>query len=383
MSVALVSYGFAEYCVPIANALSEHADVTLLLPKSEAEPIADEISPDVLFTPFLKPRLRQPVHQILLCSTLVRQIRHLNPDVVHLQHGHLWFNFALPFLRAYPLVVTIHDPRHHLGDRASQRTPQWILDMGFRRAAAVIVHGENLRRQVADLFHVPHGIHVIPNLERAGVGLAGPPPEAAPGQNIVLFFGRIWPYKGLDYLIRAQPYITAAVPDATIVIAGEGENFEPYRELMRDPDTFVVHNELISNEKRSELFTNADVVVLPYVEASQSAVVAVAYAYERPVVASNVGAIGEIVDHEKTGLLVPARDELALAHAVIRILRAPELGRRLGRDGRRKIEREYSAATVAERTIAVYENVLADHASRNVDRAKRGEVNAWESNDER
>src|SRR5438552_16759897 len=93
----------------------------------------------------------------------------------------------------------------------------------------------------------------------------------------VLFFGRIWEYKGLEYLIRAEPLITAEVPEARIVIAGEGEDFGRYRLLMDHPEHFVVYNEYIPDQQRSELFRQASLVVLPYIEASQSGVIPLAY----------------------------------------------------------------------------------------------------------
>ena len=77
--------------------------------------------------------------------------------------------------------------------------------------------------------------------------------EKAQGEegNQVLFFGRIWAYKGLEYLIRAETLITACVPDAKIVIAGQGEDFRRYRGMMAHPENFIVHNEYVSNEKRA------------------------------------------------------------------------------------------------------------------------------------
>ena len=87
-----------------------------------------------------------------MTASLVRQIRAFQPDVIHFQQGHTWFNFALPLLKSIPLVITIHDPRHHVGDRASRITPQQIMDFGFRRADHVIVHGETLSARSSSTF---------------------------------------------------------------------------------------------------------------------------------------------------------------------------------------------------------------------------------------
>jgi glycosyltransferase involved in cell wall biosynthesis len=178
--------------------------------------------------------------------------------------------------------------------------------------------------------------------------------------HMILFFGRIWEYKGLEYLIRAEPLITAQVPDAKIVIAGQGEDFARYRRLMVHPDRFLVFNEYVSDDKRAELFRRASVVALPYIEASQSAVIPVAYTFAKPVVATTVGGLPEMVEHGRTGYLVPPQDEKALAEAVIRLLLNKDLRRKLGSNAKNKIDTECSAETIAQQTINVYRQVLHD-----------------------
>ena len=149
----------------------------------------------------------------------------------------------------------------------------------------------------------------------------------------ILFFGRIWKYKGLEYLIRAQPMITAAFPEARIVIAGAGEDFEPYRRQMAHPDRFIIRNHFIEPAERDELFRQASIVVLPYIEATQSGVVPLAYACAKPVIATRTGALSEAVEDGRTGLLVPPADSAALARAVIELLGDPARRQVMGRPG--------------------------------------------------
>lgn len=357
LRIALVSFDFVEHCVPMANALADHADVCLLLPEEDVAAAGLEVSSSVDYRPFRRPRLRQPLAQVRLCSELVRKIVGFHPGVVHLQQGHMWFNLALPFLRRYPLVLTVHDPSYHPGDALSMKHPEWITRFGFRQADQIIVHASRLTEQVeATVGRRVAPVHVVP-LVKIHAEL---PPAAAPPTDdaTVLFFGRIWPYKGLEYLIRAEPLISADVPEVRIVIAGKGEDLARYRAEMVHPERFVVHNEFVSVTDRAELFANAAVVALPYVEASQSGVVPLAYQFEKPVVATAVGGLPEIVDDGRTGLLVPPRDERALADAIVRLLKDPELRRELGRNGRRKLEEECSPEVVARQTLAVYREAL-------------------------
>src|SRR5207302_173976 len=139
------------------------------------------------------------------------------------------------------------------------KTPQWILDRGISRADELIVHARHVKELIVGNYPIPQDrIHVIPHIKLGNTDLQV---SSAPiGPPTVLFFGRIWQYKGLEYLIRAEPLISAEVPDVRIVIAGEGEDFSRYRKMMVHPERFVVFNEYISNGKRSELFGSATVV---------------------------------------------------------------------------------------------------------------------------
>lgn len=352
MKVTFLSFDFGEYCVRLASALAREADVQLLLPHQEAASHLSRLDKSVDFQPFSRPRLRHPLMQMRVISKILQDIKKFDPDVIHLQEGHLWFNLALPLVKRYPLVLTIHDAKPHVGDKDSQKTPQWVVDVGQRRGDQIIVHARHLKEVVVERLHIPgEKIHVIPHIVLGDDTIQDEIPEE---DYLILFFGRIWEYKGLEYLIRAEPMITAQIPQARIMIAGEGEDFNRYRRMMVHPDNFIVYNEYVSDDRRAELFRRASVVVLPYIDASQSGVIPVAYASAKPVVATTVGGLPEMVDHGQTGYLVPPRDEGALAEAIVRLLLDKEHRRRLGANGKRKIELECSPAVVARQTLAVY-----------------------------
>ena len=144
------------------------------------------------------------------------------------------------------------------------------------------------------------------------------------------------------------------------MIAGRGEEMSKYHALMQDPAGFEVHNRWIDEDERVTFFRRAAVVVLPYIEASQSGVVPMAYTFGKPVVATRTGGLPEVVEHGETGLLVPPHDEDALADAVIELLRDGDLRRRLGRKGREKLLAESSPKVVARQTADVYRRAIDD-----------------------
>lgn len=361
MKIAFVSYDFGEYSVRHANALAEHAEVLLVLADDVAQEHVAMLSDAVELYQFQKPRLRQPLKQYRSIRKVLRRIHAFGPDIVHFQGGHLWFNFALLRLRRYPLVLTVHNPRHHIGDQDSRRTPQSVMDFGYRRADRIIVHGDLLKRQVTEELGIaPNHVHVIAHIV---MGDCSHDINVQEDGNLVLFFGRIWEYKGLEYLIRAEPLISSQVPKVRIMIVGRGEDFDRYRRLMMNPERFEVINRHVSNEERERYFAESAIVVLPYISATQSGVVPVAYTHSKPVVATTVGSLQEFVDDGKTGLLVPPANEHALADAIVKLLQDEPLRHKLGKQGRAKLDAECTADIVARKHLEVYRAAMRRRGS--------------------
>ena len=360
MKVAFVSFNFGEYCVRLASGIAQDQDTSILLflPNREAEPYLHLLSNSVGLRSFDLPRGRQALQQVQMVIRLVRQIRDFNPDVLHLQLGHFWFNWALPLLGDCPLVMTVHDASRHPGDAETRKTPQWVYDRACCRARERIVHAPQVKDLLLQRLSIPSStVHVIPHIligdDTATVG-----ENAQDEEPLVLFFGRIWEYKGLEYLIRAEPLITSRVPQAKIVIAGQGEKFDSYRRMMVHPERFIVHNDYVSDEKRAALFRRASLVVLPYIECSQSGVIPLAYRFGKPVVATTVGGLPDMVDDDRTGYLVPPRDATALAEAIIRLLQDKELRRQFGENGRRKVNVECAPELLGHKTRNVYRQAI-------------------------
>ena len=155
-----------------------------------------------------------------MMTRLVRQIKDFDPDVIHLQAGHLWFNWALPLLGDHPLVLTVHDASKHVGDGKSGRRLGWVLDRACYQPTQRIVHAPKLK----SCFFRGYGlqvstVHVVPLILLGDdSGLAHVPED----ERLILFFGRLWEYKGLEYLIQAEPSITARVPQAKIAHCRHG-----------------------------------------------------------------------------------------------------------------------------------------------------------------
>lgn len=143
-----------------------------------------------------------------------------------------------------------------------------------------------------------------------------------PLSKVILFFGFVREYKGLKHLIDAMQAVRKAVPDARLVIAGDfGDDRDEYLERIRQRgigDFTAVHEGYIPDNEAGKYFAACDLVVLPYESATQSGIVQTAFAFEKPVVVTNVGGLPEVVEDGVTGYVVPPKDPKSLSDAVIR-----------------------------------------------------------------
>lgn len=142
-------------------------------------------------------------------------------------------------------------------------------------------------------------------------------------KKVILFFGLIRPYKGLDQLLRAFKRLLETDPDQLLLVVGECyENLDKYTDLINElglASNVQMHNRFIPNEEIEPYFKAADLVCLPYNSGTQSGILMMAYGFKIPVVATNVGGISELIVPEKTGIIVPNNDPKELETGIKRV----------------------------------------------------------------
>jgi glycosyltransferase involved in cell wall biosynthesis len=139
--------------------------------------------------------------------------------------------------------------------------------------------------------------------------------------NALLFFGLVREYKGLKYLLSAMPKVIERIKAHLLIVGEFWEDKKPYLEMIKELgiSSYVsIVDKYVPNEELGLYFSAADVVVLPYVDSTQSAVIQLAYGFEKPVITTDVGGLAEVVKDGETGLIVPSRDSMALAEAIVR-----------------------------------------------------------------
>jgi glycosyltransferase involved in cell wall biosynthesis len=332
--------GIAQYTTILASELSQRHKVDLvsftrqypsfLFPgKSQLDPSAD--------------RLRFPSTPLIDSIgpwSWERAARHLargRPDALVYQY---WMPFFAPAFgtiarrvkrlcrpRRVRTIMVVHNLLPHERRPFDGALTQYVMGA----TDAYIVQSGTVREDLVRLspkarfLEVPHPVYnvfgdPIPKaVARASLGL----PADAP---LILFFGFVRRYKGLDTLLRALPAIRAALdPPPRLLVVGEFyEGREETAALVCElglGEAVTIVDDYVADEKVGQYFSAADVVVLPYKSATQSGIVQIAYQLERPVICTDVGGLAEVVRDGETGFVVPPDSPGALADAVIRYQR--------------------------------------------------------------
>ncbi|MGC8959746.1 MAG: glycosyltransferase [Chloroflexia bacterium] len=286
-------------------------DPSLLRLQTDCEYILDPLSPRSWWRTFTR-------------------IRGARPDLLILQWWTPFWTpslFALTYWVRRRTQVPVLFLCHHIIPPDGGILDWFLARFVFRRADGFIVMSEEdyalLRRALPEAYirgttlpiYDMFSTEPLDPLEaRARLGLPAERP-------VLLFFGFVRRYKGLRYLLQALPLAQKRFP-VHLLVAGEfWEDEEVYRRLIEElglQGSVTLLNRYIPNEEVGLYFSAADVLVLPYLEATQSGVVQTAFGFERPVIVTQVGGLAETVEHNGTGLIVPPGDVQALAEAIVR-----------------------------------------------------------------
>lgn len=293
---------------------------------------------------------------------------------------HFVFELRLPvswiryLLVRYPVVITIHEPRstiHTLIRSLILNRLQEINCIWLSKAATrIIVHGEKHKNLLISKGISGGKINVIPHGQFTFLNQT--PSKILEEKNHILFFGKISPYKGLDYLIQAVKLLHKNIANITLTIAGSG-NFDSFYPLIRDIDYIHVDNRFIPDEEVGEFFSRASIVVMPYTDGSQSGIISIAASFKKPVVATDVGNFSEMIINGKTGLLVPPRDPQALADVMEKLLVNDKLRQEMGENAYKFMNENFSWEKIAQQTYQVYEEAIAEWKAQRNKKNKRSD----------
>lgn len=322
--------GGPRYTLELARALAARGDVEVHLSWSRQSELADATA--ALGLPSFPvdtysglgsaalATLRLP----LLRRRFARYVADQGIDTVFCTMNHLWNAAVVPVLKpaGARYVLALHDALPHPGEDTPWR--RWTLLRDLDATDGVIALSEHVRGQLVGVHGYDRGrTWVLPH----GVFSFGPaaPRRLQPGGPVRLcFFGRILAYKGVDILLEAYALLRRRYGTGIeLIVAGSG-SLEPYAPVLAGLEGVRVDNRWIAEEEIPRVLEAADLIVLPYREASQSGVVPTACGLGLPVVVTPVGGLVEQVEHGRTGRIATAVTAAAVAEAVAAQIDDPE-----------------------------------------------------------
>lgn len=313
------------------------------------------------------------VEYVVNLAFLIIHLWRVRPDILHVQ----W----LPLLEVFPsieiaflrlcqrwgiqVVYTVHDVLPLEDGKEHYNTFRRV----YHAADRLICHTKTARSRLIDDFGVdpsstwliPHGplLRGTAEYSRNQARLLQSLPSDRP---IVLLFGVLRPYKGVDLLIEAWERIESVVPEALLIIAGGGQEhyLEKIDEHIDASEASNIRTRLrfLPEEELIQLIASADLLVYPYRRITQSGALFAGMSAGKAIVASRVGGLKETLQGEKTARLVEPNNSGKLAEAITHLLRKPNERARLGSVAKAVVDEQYSWSTIAKKTTRCYYDTI-------------------------
>jgi glycosyltransferase involved in cell wall biosynthesis len=277
------------------------------------------------------------------------------------------------------IILTVHNVNARKRDSQDTLINRLTLRIQYQLANHIFVHTERMKTELVKEFDVPEAhVTVIP----FGINNSVPntyltPSEAkqrlgiCEGEKTILFFGRITPYKGLEYLVAAFRQISARHEKYKLIIAGRPDCSEQYwntiRETIREDvqtGRILLRSEFIPDDQTEIYFKAADVLVLPYRDIYQSGVLFLGHSFGLPVLTADVGSLRDDIVEGKTGFVFKPQDSVALTSTIERYFRSDlfaELDNRRD-DIRAHATERHSWDAVGHITMSKYDGLLRKDA---------------------
>jgi glycosyltransferase involved in cell wall biosynthesis len=348
MKLAIVSFGHADSIMHYAKTLSPYYDIDLFFvfslnkriesvlnfenEKLDTGFLCDEQVERILGNPikgfidgafrikfFINYNLKiRSVRNIILSRILAKALD--NYDIVHFNGTDATIILINYFLKNKNKVFTIHDVKLHSGEKeskiykVSESICKWLIKSKYQ----ILIQNKSDYDDIIRKYpNKKEKINLIP-FKNLSIFRSFLNDNLPVDKSDILFFGRISPYKGLNYLVDAIEMVKKVYPDICVLIAGSGTIDRDTKEKMKD--NFIIYNKYISNEKMAGYVANTRIVVCPYTDASQSGVIMTSFAFGKPVIATNVGGFLDVIEDGVTGILIPPRNVDRLAEAIISLL---------------------------------------------------------------
>jgi len=199
-------------------------------------------------------------------------------------------------------------------------------------------------------------IHIIPNCiqdeQSVSVELKS---------NQFVYLGRLVFYKNVEVILRAWSIIIKEVQDAKLIIAGDGPHKSALQELVKKLDIkdSVIFTGYVTPDQKKKLLCESNALLFPSMIEGFGLVMLESWQQNRPVLASNIPPMSDIIQHEKTGLVIDTHDEKKWAEKIIQLIKNPNISDEMGKAGNRVLKIKYNQELFYENLIKMYSDVLS------------------------
>ena len=329
-------FGLTTSLMPKGAALDLIGSDELDFPEFRGKPgvnflnLRGSLRPDVSFP-------RKAFRVSMYYAKLIRYAGTAKPRIFHILWNNKFELFDRTLLMLYyrflgkRIVFTVHNVNAGRRDSKDTRLNRLTLRIQYRLGNHIFVHTEKMKHELIEEFGVQRArVTVIP----FGINNAVPNTSLTPGdakqrlglreeERAILFFGRITPYKGLEYLIAAFRQVLARGEDYRLIIAGRPDKCEEYWRAIREEihedvqrGRVLLRADFIPDDETEVYFKAADVLVLPYRHIYQSGVLFLGHSFGLPVLAADVGSLKDEIVEGKTGFVFRPEDPVDLARAI-------------------------------------------------------------------
>jgi len=290
-------------------------------------------------------------------------IKKINPDIIHLHVPNPWFEFNLflySLLNKKTIIITYHSDVifytlfHFLGE-IFRRIYLFPL---LKISKKIIATSQNYVDNSFSLRKFRSKVKIIP----LGVDTKKFKPLKVKKQKkkVLLFLGRLFPYKGLEYLLQAIKIVSEKRKDFILYIVGEGKLRKKLEEMTKSLkiENFVKFTGKVSDEQAVKYYNLCDIFVLPSIHKSDAFGISQleAMACGKPVISTNLkgSAVPWVNQHMKTGLIVEPKNSKALAEAIIYLLENEKLRKKMRMNARKRVLKYFTLQRMIRETFKIY-----------------------------
>ncbi len=258
-----------------------------------------------------------------LQNELVQHINKIKPDIIHLCNFLFINHITILFKYRSKMILTVHDPFLHSGEMTLRKKVTRHLNFTLIKNLVLLNSAQKndfLLKNNKYKFNEIHmsSLSIYEYLTEYTI-------EATKKKKFkILYFGRISPYKGIDILLEAFNEIEKNNLEIELIIAGAGKFYFDTTQYDRISNIKFL-NRYIPNHELVNLIYQSTIVVCPYKDATQSGVVMSAFALNKPVIATNVGGMSEMIENGKTGFIVPPNNSKIIAEKILQIFESPDV----------------------------------------------------------